>query len=144
MQVGSTVRANKHETHEVMLLDDDQDMLDLIQVALERRGLHACGYRNPGDFFEAMSSARPSLVITDLHLDEFDGMEVCRRMTKEYPNVTLVVLSGDGGKHDIALQGGADLFLTKPIEAHALGDAVVSLLNPPSRASGTSRAGGHA
>ncbi len=113
----------------VMLLDDDEDMLDLLKLTLESRGLLAWGFTDPGEFFEALTCTHPALVITDLHIDAFDGMEVCRRLAQEFPQVALVVLSGDGDKHQSALQVGAHLFLTKPIGAQALGDAVVSLLS---------------
>lgn len=129
MQIGGTGVLPRHQ---IMLLDDDEDMLDLLKLALENRGLLTCCFSDPSEFFAALHSARPALVITDLHIDQFDGLEVCRRMTEEYPQVALVVLSGDGAQQKSALRGGADLFLTKPIEAQALGDAVVSLLTPAS------------
>jgi FixJ family two-component response regulator len=127
MQIGGLSVVSHHQ---IMLLDDDEDMLQLLKLALEHRGLRTCCFSDPSEFFTALRSARPAVVITDLHLDKFDGLEVCRRMTQEHPQVALVVLSGDGTQQTSALSGGADLFLTKPIQAQALGDAVVRLLTP--------------
>ena len=113
-----------------MLLDDDEDMLDLLKLTLDQRGFDTSCFSDPYDFFIAIRALQPELVITDLHIDEFDGLEVCRRVSAEFPQVSLVVLSGDAAQRQSALQGGADLFLTKPIPAQALGDAVERLLTP--------------
>lgn len=128
MQVG---RSGVVARHQVLLLDDDEDMLDLMQLALSARGLQAAGFTHPSDLFAALDKGEPSIVMTDLHLDPYDGLAVCRRVAQDHPHVLLVVLSGDGAMHERALRAGADLFLTKPIEPQALGDTLVALLTPP-------------
>ena len=128
MQVG---RSGVVSRHQVMLLDDDEDMIDLMSLVLAARGLQAAGFTHPGDLFAALTKGEPAIVMTDLHLDPYDGLAVCRRLAQDYPHILLVVLSGDGAMHERALREGADLFLTKPIETQALGDTLVALLTPP-------------
>jgi len=114
--------------HQVMLLDDDQDMLDLLSVVLEKRALSAQVFTNPSQLFEALQSVRPSIVVTDLQIDEEDGMDVCRRLTEDYPEILCVVLSGDSTRRHAALRAGADLFLLKPISSQLLVDALLGLV----------------
>ncbi len=114
--------------HQVMLLDDDQDMLDLLSVVLEKQALRAQCFTDPSELFAALQSATPSIVITDLQIDQVDGIDVCRRLAESYPDVLCVVLSGDLTRRQAALGAGADLFLLKPIAGESLVDALRGLV----------------
>lgn len=97
----------------------------LTRVALERH-LSAWGYPVVGvaDGEAAWDALRgqdpPRLAILDWSMPGIDGLEVCRRVRQaaEDEPPYLILLTGRGGLEDVVagLDGGADEYLTKPIE----------------------------
>ncbi len=81
-----------------LLLVDDEDIvregLEAI-LPLERLGLHLIG--SYGDAYTAMDSLEnemPDILITDIRMPPFNGLELIERATRMYPALQCVVLSG--------------------------------------------------
>jgi len=60
----------------------------------------------------------PDLVLADVHLPDIDGVEIATRLKQErsLANVPFLALGEAQSEHDVALAGGADAFLAKPID----------------------------
>ena len=100
---------------------------------LQRAGFQV---REAGTGAEAIRLAteiRPSVVLLDVNLPDIDGFEVCRRL-RAHPNtltVPIVHLSStftSDKAHDLAYEGGADSYLTDPVEPAVLLATIRSLL----------------
>jgi two-component system, OmpR family, KDP operon response regulator KdpE len=67
------------------------------------------------DALRHLSVQDPQLIILDLGLPDFDGVELCRRMrqTQRCP-IVVVTADGDEGRMVAALDVGADDYITKP------------------------------
>jgi len=99
----------------VLVVDDDPAILRTLTI-----GLRAHGYdlRTAADGRTAVDVGRndaPDLVILDLGLPDFSGVEVLRRL-RTWTQVPVIVLSARHGSEDKveALDVGADDYVTKP------------------------------
>ncbi len=67
------------------------------------------------DALQSVALSDPQLIILDLGLPDFDGIELCRRLrsTQRCP-IIIVTADGDEGRMVAALDHGADDYVTKP------------------------------
>lgn len=99
----------------ILIIDDDPGLLSVCQVGLEALG-HQLRTAVTGK--EGLSEAAlrpPDVIVLDLGLPDFDGLEICKRV-RTWSQVPIIVLSADGAedrKVD-ALEKGADDYMTKP------------------------------
>jgi DNA-binding NtrC family response regulator len=107
----------------ILCIDDDQDQLALLDVALTRLGYGVVTNPSPTGALEALSSSHFDAVITDLGMGEMDGLELCQRVVASQPDVPVIVITGAGSMETAmaALRVGAYDFLTKPVDAKLLG-----------------------
>lgn len=108
------------------LLDDDPGMLEALQRLLTGRGYRVCAFLCPDEFLIGFRQAGLDCVIMDLQMPRIGGLEVQDRLKQAGVVLPVVFLTGEG---DIpatvrAIQGGAVNFLTKPVDAEELLNAV--------------------
>jgi DNA-binding response OmpR family regulator len=98
-------------------------------VAVLRFGLQVEGFEviEAGDGEEGLKRARedkPNLMVLDLMLPKLDGYKVCRalKFDERYRTMPIFILSARSGEADrkLALEMGADAFVTKPYEIQDL------------------------
>jgi DNA-binding response OmpR family regulator len=107
----------------IQLIDDEQANIDLLTAFLEEDGFrHLAATRDPREAVAQFDSFRPDLVLLDLHMPHLDGFAVMealagRRATDDW--VPILVLTADITPEARlrALRGGANDFLTKPLDA---------------------------
>ncbi len=99
----------------VLIVDDDPDLLTVCTVGLTALGHEVQTAETGKDAIAAAAVSRPDVIVLDLGLPDFDGMEVCKRV-RTWSDVPVVVLSADGteDRKVEALEGGADDYITKP------------------------------
>jgi DNA-binding NarL/FixJ family response regulator len=94
-----------------------EDQPDLEVVAEAGDGVEAV---------EAVASTRPDVVLLDRQMPRLDGLGAARAIAREFPSVTLIMLSADGegdGVHE-AERAGASGYLMKTLSAARLVEAV--------------------
>lgn len=105
---------------EILVIEDEPEVRELVRLSLERDG-HAIREVGSGaGVLDALDGIE--VVILDLVLPEFDGMEVLREIRARDPEVPIVVLSALVTSRDKveALDSGAFDYVTKPFEAEEL------------------------
>jgi DNA-binding response OmpR family regulator len=124
----------------ILLVEDESQTAQMVRFYLEREGL-AVSIASDGPAGEAAFRVeQPHLVILDLMLPGFDGLELCRRIrqTSTLPILMLTARAEDTDKA-IGLGIGADDYVTKPFSPTELIARVKALLrrayqfNEPSR-----------
>jgi len=121
--------------HRVLVVDDDPTVSDVVRRYLEQAG---CEVRLAADGAAGLASIadqRPDLVVLDLMMPGIDGLEVCRRIRRQLPDLPVIMLTALGEEADrvVGLEVGADDYVTKPFSPRELVLRIRSVLR---RASG--------
>jgi DNA-binding response OmpR family regulator len=123
----------------ILVVDDEADLVSVLRFGLEIEGFQVI---SAGDGEEGLRLARensPALMLLDLMLPKLDGYKVCRalKFDERYRNMPIFILSARSGDQDrkLALEMGADLFITKPYEMKDLVSKIRARLQLPPRRS---------
>ena len=113
----------------ILVVDDDPTVREVVVAYLAQAG-HAVTEAEDGPGAVAAAKLPTDLVVLDVMLPGFDGLEVCRRLRDAQPDLPIVMLSALGEEEDrIAGLGlGADDYLSKPFSPRELVLRVASLL----------------
>jgi DNA-binding response OmpR family regulator len=69
----------------VMIVDDDSQLLDFLRDLLEPWGFRLTLLDNPSQFWTTLEQAKPDLLILDVEMPEFNGIELCQ-VVRNDPN----------------------------------------------------------
>lgn len=102
--------------YKIMIVDDESDILDLLEKALNIEGYHNIIKIDNG--FSAVAACRknqPNMVILDIMLPDTDGYEVCKQI-REFSHCPILFLSSKNDELDkiLGLAVGGDDYVTKP------------------------------
>jgi DNA-binding response OmpR family regulator len=113
----------------VLIVEDERTIAESVAARLRVEGF-AVDLAHDGPSAVATAAAtRPDLVVLDVMLPGFDGLEVCRRIQAARP-VPVLMLTARGDETDllVGLAVGADDYLTKPFSMRELAARVHALL----------------
>lgn len=124
------VQTNEQEKSRVLIVEDSQVAMTVIQRTLAQHDIDTLAVHDPGQLLDALKTYRPDLVLTDMHMPLFNGIEVTRvlRQMPDYHLLPIVYLSGESevGMQVEALRLGGDQFLIKPFNPILLAAIVQS------------------
>jgi two-component system KDP operon response regulator KdpE len=105
----------------VLVVDDENAIRRYLRAALSAQGFAIFEAANGQEAINAVVSNHPDLIILDLGLPDFDGIEVTRRL-REWSQTPIIILSVREAENDkiAALDAGADDYLTKPFSTGEL------------------------
>jgi len=117
-------QAGRSSRGTILIVDDEEDILELVKLALVREGYDVLMAATGEQAVEMAQARQPDLAILDLMLPGIDGLEVCRILknnprTEQIPVIILTARSEDS---DIVagLELGADDYMTKPFNSRVL------------------------
>ena len=124
----------------VLVVEDERTIAESVAVRLRAEGFAVDLAHDGPDAVAAARAVRPDLVVLDVMLPGFDGLEVCRRIQAERP-VPVLMLTARDDETDllVGLAVGADDYLTKPFSMRELAARVHALLRRVDRAAAASR-----
>jgi two-component system KDP operon response regulator KdpE len=105
----------------VLVVDDENSIRRYLRAALSAQGFAIYEAANGQEAINAVVSHHPDIIILDLGLPDFDGIEVTRRL-REWSQTPIIILSVREAENDkiAALDAGADDYLTKPFSTGEL------------------------
>ena len=114
----------------ILVVDDDPGLLRLLTIRLRAENYDVEAVENGVQALAAVSRFRPDLVISDLRMDQLDGIGLLKELQNRWPGLKLILLTAHGTIPDAvqATQMGAFGFLTKPVEKQELLDQVQKAL----------------
>lgn len=105
----------------VLVIEDEPQMRKLVRITVASHGYRVVEASTGAEGLQQASAHTPDLVLLDLGLPDMDGLTVAKRL-REWTAVPILVLSARGQEESkvLALDGGADDYLTKPFGAEEL------------------------
>src|SRR6201993_5562166 len=114
----------------ILVVDDDPGLLRLLTIRLRAESYDVEAVESAAQALGAASRFRPDLVITDLRMDQMDGIGLLKELQNRWPGLKVIILTAHGTIPDAvqATQMGAFGFLTKPVDKQELLDQVQKAL----------------
>lgn len=116
----------------IYYVEDDDNIRGLTLYALKQQGIEAEGFSCDNEFKAAVARRVPDAVLLDIMLPDTDGLEIMRRLRadSETATVPIMMLTAKDTELDkvVALDGGADDYLTKPFSLMELTSRCRALL----------------
>ena len=113
----------------VFLVEDEMVIRRGIKNSIdwEKEGYIFCGEASDGELaYPMIIKEKPDILITDIRMPFMDGLELCKLVKEELPNIKILILSGydefDYAKEAIRL--GVTEYLLKPISSGKLLEAL--------------------
>ena len=110
----------------VLIVDDDEPHAQAVAESLQRVD-YECTVANSGERGAALiESENFDVVVTDLKMDDLDGLAILQRTKEELPDAEVILLTGHASVQSAlaAGQSGASMYLTKPLDINELRGAV--------------------
>ena len=104
-----------------LIVDDEISIRRYLRATLTAQGFVVYEAASGQEAINAVLTSRPDIIILDLGLPDFDGVEVTRRL-REWSQTPIIILSVREAENDkiAALDAGADDYLTKPFSTGEL------------------------
>lgn len=120
------------QTKTIAIIEDDNDILELIALHIQKAGFKPKKFSDASAFFRYLNTDKPDLLILDLMLPDIDGLEICKtlRSNPETSKIPIIILTAkiDEADRVIGLELGADDYVTKPFSPRELVARVKAVL----------------
>lgn len=113
----------------VILVEDDKALRESLMDCFDPSGLQAAAAGTAMQFYRLLASQPCDIVVLDIGLPDEDGLSVLRFLREERPEIGVIILTARSTTADriSGMQGGADLYLVKPVEFAELEAAIRNL-----------------
>jgi DNA-binding response OmpR family regulator len=121
----------RNDRPDVVNCDDEEVPRYARTRILTRAGLRVVEATTGYEALRLVEQLQPAVVTLDVRLPDISGLEVCSRIKQRWPHIMVLQTSATfvtGADRTRGLEGGADSYLTQPIEADELVAAVRALL----------------
>jgi DNA-binding response OmpR family regulator len=100
----------------LLLVEDDDRISEPLVRVLRAEGFDVDHVATGQGALDAVEEHRPDLVLLDLTLPDLDGLDVCRKVRAEHPDLQIVMLTARAEEIDVivGLDAGADDYVAKP------------------------------
>lgn len=113
----------------VLLVDDDASLLKLLAIRIESKGYLVSTVESGIEALQTLKNQTYDAVITDLRMDEMDGMALHRQLQSRYPSMPVIMMTAHGSIPDAveATKQGIFAFITKPLIKMSCSTALLKL-----------------
>lgn len=123
-------RLHSIEKQEVLVVDDDPEVLTVVFLAMERLGYRVTPALEGKIALEMLASKHFDLMITDLMMEDMDGIALLKLSKKICPATRVLLMTGhyDPEVLRLAVQNEADDYLLKPFSIKELSSKAATCL----------------
>ena len=118
--------------NKILLIDDEKDILEFLSYNLIKAGYKIDQAENGDEGLKKLKTFKPDLIIVDVMMPVLDGIEFCSivRSNPQHENIMIVFLTARSEDYTqiVALETGADDFISKPIKPKFLITKINSLI----------------
>ena len=117
------------EKYKVLLVDDEAEVIEVIEqrIQWDDLGFTVVGNATNGvKALELVEKLQPDVVITDIKMPYMDGLELSRRLNRDYQNIHIIIFTGfdefEYAKEAVHLE--VEEYMLKPINATELSGTI--------------------
>ncbi|MEM9905273.1 MAG: response regulator [Cyanobacteria bacterium P01_D01_bin.44] len=115
----NALRQQSGQTLHVLAIDDDPILLKALRPLVEPWGMRLTTSDQPVHFWQVLTEAQPDLLILDVEMPDFNGVELCQavRSDPHWQDLPIVFLTAhtDAATVQQIFAAGADDYVTKPL-----------------------------
>ena len=116
--------SEKSQSHSLLLVDDDPEILTLLQVKFKDQPFKIFTAIEGESAMNIVRTEKPDLIVLDVNLPGLSGLEICRSLKadKNTQEIPIIILSArsEGIDRVLGLEFGADDYVTKPFNPQEL------------------------
>ena len=117
------------KTKKVLIIEDEGEMCLLLNILLNDDEMELDHVKSLATASEYLSKEKPAVILLDNKLPDGFGIDYITTLKQNVPGVKVIMISGyDSSAKDVALQNGADFFISKPFKKQELYEAIKTLL----------------
>ena len=131
-RIAAMKKGKKMERYKVILVDDEAEVIDMIEKKIHWNdlGFEVAGRATNGvKALELVEKLQPDVVLTDIKMPYMDGLELSRRLNREYPNIYIMLCTGfdefEYAKEAVHLE--IKEYMLKPVNATELSESLTNL-----------------
>jgi len=126
-------------TARILVVEDDRTVAEVLIAYLERAGYQADWSADGAEALQRWQRTSPDVVILDLMLPGFSGLDILRRRRMSGDHAAVIVLSARGEEEDrlVGLETGADDYVVKPFSPREVVLRVEALMRRTERLAGS-------
>jgi DNA-binding response OmpR family regulator len=122
------------QLRKIVCVEDEPEMIDLMQLILNRKGFEVIGAHGGIEGLETIRSVKPDLVLLDLMMPEVDGWQVYQQLKadEDIANIPVIVVTAKAQNIDKVLGlhiAKVDDYISKPFSLQELVDRVEKVLS---------------
>jgi two-component system response regulator CpxR len=123
-----------------MLVDDEKEFAHTLSERLRTRDIESSIAYDGEQALDMLKDDMPDVMVLDLMMPGINGIEVLRRIKRDYPRVEVIILTGHGSERErqIAEELGAFSYLRKPVDI----DKLARVMKEAYEQSGRNKSGG--
>ena len=124
---------NSAKGKKILIVDDDEGLLQALPSLLEPWGFQLTTLEDPRQFWDVLPAVNPDLLVLDVEMPHFSGIELCKvlRTHAYWHKLPVLFLSAhsDRAISNQVFASGANDFVTKPVIPQQLAHRIVNRLN---------------
>lgn len=103
---------------DVLLLDDEEIVCKRLKPAIEKMGCTVETFQEPAAALKRIGEKTFDIVVTDIRMDEIDGIQVLEKVQEKSPNTKVIMITGYAmmALAREAMEKGAFDFISKPFK----------------------------
>lgn len=121
----------------VMLMDDDPAVSSQLTLMLQQHNLEVTYLQQPEEFWQTLTQMRPDVLLLDLGLPTYSGLDLCRvvRQDQTWGKLPIIIVTAltDTETVQQAFAAGADGFVGKPVDGPTLSAQVLNCVERSQR-----------
>src|ERR1700756_2463985 len=116
--------------HRIFIVDDDEAVREALAALLISFGFAASTFPSALHFLARTDRSAAGCLIADVRMPDMDGLELQEKVSADFPNLAVVIITGHG---DVpvavrAMKAGAVDFIEKPFTEETILESVKSAL----------------
>jgi two-component system KDP operon response regulator KdpE len=104
----------------ILIVDDDPQFRRTLRLALDSSGYEVGDVAGGKEALDRVAGLEPDLIVLDWQLPDMDGIQTCKAL-RAHSDVPVIIVTGNRANPEaVALNAGANDYLTKPFSVNEL------------------------